>query len=80
MEYRPLGRSGIKVSRFGLGTMVLGAWGNTDSAACTRIINAALDNGVNLVDTADVYGDGENETLVGSAIRTRRDEVVLCTK
>jgi len=80
MEYRSLGRSGIKVSRFGLGTMVLGAWGNTDAAACSRIINSALDAGINLVDTADMYGDGENETLVGTALRGRRDEVVLCTK
>jgi aryl-alcohol dehydrogenase-like predicted oxidoreductase len=80
MEYRTLGRSGIKVSRFGLGTMVLGAWGNTDLGACHRIINAALDAGINLVDTADMYGDGENETIVGAAIKARRSEVVLCTK
>jgi aryl-alcohol dehydrogenase-like predicted oxidoreductase len=60
--------------------MVLGAWGNTDVQACNRIINAALDAGINLVDTADMYGDGENETLVGEALRRRRDEVVLCTK
>ena len=65
MEYRTLGRSGIKVSRFGLGTMVLGAWGNTDLDACHRIINSALDAGINLVDTADMYGEGENETIVG---------------
>ncbi len=80
MEYRSLGRSGIMVGRFGLGTMVLGAWGNTDRAACDRIINGALDAGVNLVDTADMYADGENEEIVGSAISGRRDEVVLCTK
>lgn len=80
MEYRSLGCSGIEVSRFGLGTMVLGAWGNTDLAGCGRIINQALDAGINLVDTADMYGDGENEAIVGSAIKGRRDEVVLCTK
>jgi aryl-alcohol dehydrogenase-like predicted oxidoreductase len=80
MERRTLGRSGIEVSRFGLGTMVLGAWGNTDLAACSRIINQALDAGVNLVDTADMYGEGENETIVGRAIAGRRDDVVLCTK
>ncbi|MFT7476700.1 MAG: aryl-alcohol dehydrogenase-like predicted oxidoreductase [Verrucomicrobiales bacterium] len=60
--------------------MVLGAWGNTDVQVCKRIIHAALDAGINLVDTADMYGDGENETLVGEALRRRRDEVVLCTK
>lgn len=80
MEHRPLGRTGMQVSRFGLGTMVLGAWGNTDLAACHRIINQALDAGINLVDTADVYGAGENETIVGAALAGRRDDVVLCTK
>jgi len=80
MEYRSLGRSGMQVSRFGLGTMVLGAWGNTDLDACHRIIHKALDAGINLVDTADMYGAGENETIVGTALRGRRDDVVLCTK
>ena len=79
-ERRPLGRTGIQVSRFGLGTMVLGAWGNTDRDECRRIINEALDAGINLVDTADVYAAGENEEIVGEAIATRRDDVVLCTK
>ncbi len=78
--YRALGQTGMHVSRFGLGTMVLGAWGNTDLAECKRIINQALDAGINLVDTADMYGDGQNEEIVGDAIATRRDEVVLCTK
>ncbi len=77
---RVLGRTGIRVSRFGLGAMVLGAWGNTDRAACHRIIASALDAGVNLVDTADMYADGENEEIVGAAIAGRRDDVVLCTK
>ena len=80
MEYTTLGRTGITVSRFGLGTMVLGAWGNTDLGACSRIVNTALDRGVNLIDTADMYGDGENEGIVGAAICGRRDDVVLCTK
>src|SRR3712207_5503157 len=60
--------------------MVLGAWGNTDRAACVRIINKALDAGINLVDTADVYAAGENEEIVGAALRGRRDSVVLPTK
>lgn len=80
MQFRTLGRTGIQVSRFGLGTMVLGAWGNSDLAACHRIINTALDSGINLIDTADMYGDGENETIVGAALVDRRDDVVLCTK
>jgi len=80
MEYRTLGRTGIRVSRFGLGTMVLGKWGNTDLDECGRIIGRALDAGINLIDTADVYGDGENESIVGRALGSRRDEVVLCTK
>ena len=70
----------MQVSRFGLGAMVLGAWGNTDRAECRRIIHKALDAGVNLVDTADMYAEGENEQIVGAAIANRRDDVVLCTK
>lgn len=80
MQRRTLGRTGIDVSAFGLGTMVLGAWGNTDHAACHRIIHRALDAGINLVDTADVYAFGESEEIVGAAIAGRRDEVVLATK
>lgn len=80
METRPLGRTGMHVSRFGLGAMVLGAWGNTDLDACHRIVNRALDAGINLVDTADMYADGENEQIVGRAIATRRDDVIVATK
>jgi aryl-alcohol dehydrogenase (NADP+) len=80
MEQRPLGRTGIEVSRLGLGTMVLGSWGNTDLAACRRVIHRALDAGINLVDTADMYAAGENEEMVGAALQGRRDAVVLCTK
>ncbi len=80
IELRPLGRTGIHVSRFGLGAMVLGAWGNTDRDACRRIIGRTLDAGINLIDTADMYADGENEEIVGEAIAARRDEIVLCTK
>ena len=55
MEYRPLGRTGVQVSKLCLGTMMFGAWGNTAHDDSTRIIHAALDAGVNFVDTADVY-------------------------
>jgi aryl-alcohol dehydrogenase-like predicted oxidoreductase len=80
MEYRTLGRTGVTVSRLGLGTMVLGAWGNTDHDACVRIVHRALDAGVNLVDTADVYAFGGSEEIVGRALVGRRDDVVLATK
>lgn len=80
MEFRSLGRTGIQVSKLGLGTMVLGAWGNTDHASCARIVNTALDAGINFVDTADVYAAGESEEIVGAAIAGRRDDVVLATK
>jgi aryl-alcohol dehydrogenase (NADP+) len=70
----------MSVSVFGLGTMVLGAWGNTDLDECVAIVRQALDAGVNLVDTADVYGAGETEEIVGRALAGRRDEVVVATK
>src|SRR3954468_398281 len=80
MERTTLGRTGIQVSRFCLGAMMFGAWGNTDHDDCARIIHHALDNGINFVDTADVYSAGESEEIVGKALRGRRDDVVLATK
>jgi aryl-alcohol dehydrogenase-like predicted oxidoreductase len=80
MRYRTLGTTGTAVSVFGLGTMVLGAWGNTDLDECERIVHQALDAGVNLIDTADVYAAGETEEIVGRALGARRDEVVVATK
>ena len=80
MEFRTIGRSGIRVNPLALGTMVLGPWGNTDAGACRRIVHRALDAGLNLVDTADTYGDGATEEIIGPALRDRRDDVVLATK
>jgi aryl-alcohol dehydrogenase-like predicted oxidoreductase len=80
MELRPLGRTGVQVSKLCLGTMMFGAWGNPDHDESIRIIHAALDAGVNFVDTADVYSAGESEEIVGKALAGRRDEVVLATK
>jgi aryl-alcohol dehydrogenase-like predicted oxidoreductase len=81
IDYRPLGRTGVQVSKLCLGTMMFGAWGNTDHDDSTRIIHAALDAGVNFVDTADVYSAGESEEIVGKALGGgRRDDVVLATK
>ena len=80
MEHRNLGRTGLQVSSLALGTMMFGAWGNTDHGACIRIIHEALDGGINLVDTADMYAAGETEEITGRALAGRRDEVVLATK
>ncbi|MFJ4838158.1 aldo/keto reductase [Streptomyces sp. NPDC088746] len=80
MHYRTLGRTGIKVSPYCLGTMMFGAVGNPDHGESVRIIHKALDAGVNFVDTADFYSHGESEEIVGKALKGRRDDVVLATK
>jgi aryl-alcohol dehydrogenase-like predicted oxidoreductase len=80
MRMRTLGGTGIKVSPYCLGAMMFGAWGNTDHDDSVRIIHAALDGGINFIDTADVYSQGESEEIVGKALRGRRDQVVLATK
>ena len=81
MEHRPLGRTGVSVSKFCLGAMMFGAWGNPDHDESIRIIHAALDVGINFIDTADVYARGESEEIVGKALAGgRRDEVILATK
>ncbi|MET9433667.1 aldo/keto reductase [Streptomyces sp. NPDC006551] len=82
MRYRVLGGTGIEVSTYCLGTMMFGAVGNPEHDDCVRIIHAALDQGVNFVDTADMYSAGESEEIVGKALRDprRRDDVVLATK
>jgi len=80
MEQRTLARTGVHVSPLCLGTMMFGAWGETDHDACVKIIHRALDGGINFIDTADVYARGESETIVGKALAGRRDDVVLATK
>jgi aryl-alcohol dehydrogenase-like predicted oxidoreductase len=80
MEYRNLGRTGVKVSPLCLGAMMFGAWGEPDHDKSIRIIHTALDAGINFVDTADVYSQGENEEIVGKALKGRRDDIVLATK
>ncbi|MFI5937893.1 aldo/keto reductase [Actinoplanes sp. NPDC051494] len=80
MEFRPLGRTGVQVSKLCLGTMMFGDWGTKDHDESIRIIHRALDAGINFVDTADVYSAGESEVIVGKALRGRRDDVVLATK
>ena len=81
IEHRPLGRTGVSVSQFCLGAMMFGAWGNPDHDESIRIIHRALDAGINFIDTADVYGQGESEEIVGKALSGgRRDDVILATK
>ncbi|GAA1845678.1 aldo/keto reductase [Actinomadura bangladeshensis] len=79
MEYRVLGRTGVRVSPFCLGAMMFGAWG-ADLAESRRIIDVALDAGINMIDTADVYSQGESEEIVGEVLGRRRDDIVLATK
>ncbi|NBH02090.1 aldo/keto reductase [Amycolatopsis sp. SID8362] len=80
MQYRTLGRTGVQVSTLALGAMNFGAIGRTTQAEATAIVDAALEGGVNLIDTADMYGQGESEVMVGQAIKNRRDDLVLATK
>ncbi|VBB15652.1 aldo/keto reductase [Burkholderia stabilis] len=87
MEYRTLGRSGLKVPvlSFGAGTFggtgpLFSAWGNTGVAEARRLVDICLEAGVNLFDTADVYSDGESERVLGAAIKGRRDQVLISTK
>ncbi|MCW2908289.1 MAG: hypothetical protein JWL68_3078 [Actinomycetia bacterium] len=80
MKRRILGGTGMSVSEFALGAMMFGAMGNTDHDESVRMIHAALDAGINFVDTADVYSGGESEEIVGRALKGRRDGVVLATK
>ena len=78
MEYRLLGRTGVRVSPLCLGALNFGA--GTDEAEATRIVHAALDRGVNFMDTANVYNEGRSEQILGRALGGRRDRVVLATK
>lgn len=78
MEYRTLGKSGLRVSAVGLGTNQFG--GKVDEAGVRHLIDRALDAGVNFIDTADIYTGGRSEETIGKAIRGRRDKVIVATK
>jgi methylglyoxal reductase len=83
MQYREIGQSGIQASVVGLGAWAIGGgswWGPTDDDESVRAIQAGLDAGINLIDTAPGYGWGRSEEVVGRAVKGRRDEVVLSTK
>jgi aryl-alcohol dehydrogenase-like predicted oxidoreductase len=87
MEFRILGRSGLKVPVLSLGTGTFGganeffrAWGNSGVDEATRLVDICLEAGVNLFDTADIYSDGESEKVLGGAIAGRRDKVLISTK
>jgi aryl-alcohol dehydrogenase-like predicted oxidoreductase len=80
VDYRNLGRSGLKVSPLCLGAMMFGSWGNPDHEDSIRIIHRALDAGINFIDTANGYSEGESEIIVGKALKDRREGTVLATK
>ena len=81
MEHRTLGKSGLRVSAMGLGLMSMsGTYGKSDDEQSIRVIHAALDRGVDFLDSSDLYGWGQNETLLGRALRGRRKGVVVATK
>jgi aryl-alcohol dehydrogenase-like predicted oxidoreductase len=87
MEYRHLGKSGFKVPvlSFGTGTFggqgkLFGAWGNTDVGEARRLVDICLEAGLNMFDTADIYSGGASESILGAAIKGRRDQVLISTK
>ncbi|WP_294222099.1 aldo/keto reductase [uncultured Shimia sp.] len=82
MLTREIGRSGIQASAIGLGTWAIGGWmwGGTDEAKSIKAIQASIDEGISLIDTAPAYGQGVAEEIVGKALKGRRDKVVLATK
>jgi aryl-alcohol dehydrogenase-like predicted oxidoreductase len=81
MEHRTLGKSGLRVSAIGLGLMSMsGTYGKSDDEQSIRVIHAALDHGVDFLDSSDLYGGGQNETLLGRALKGRRKGVVVATK
>ena len=78
MEYRRLGKSGLKVSEICLGTMTFGH--GADETEANRMVHLACDAGINFFDTANSYGDGESEVLLGKALKGRRRDAVVATK
>ena len=81
MKYRTLGKTGLRVSTIGLGTMVhAGHFGPMKDSESLSAIDAAIELGVNFIDTSDAYGAGYSESLLGKALKGRRDQVIIATK
>ncbi len=82
MKYRKLGRTNLEVSEVGFGAWAIGgnSYGKTDDAESLRALQAAFDEGVNFFDTADIYGNGHSEELIGKACASRRDKIILASK
>lgn len=87
MEYRRLGRSGLQVPVISFGTGTFGGttdffknWGDTDTKGATRLIDICLEHGVNFFDTANIYSAGDSETILGAALKNRRDQALIATK
>ena len=80
MEFRPLGRTGVSVSRFCFGAGMFGYFGNNDEKECKKMVDHALAEGINYFDTSDVYSHGESETILGKTLKGKRQDVILATK
>lgn len=81
MNYRPLGRTGWKISDVGFGAWAIGGfWGNVSDTDSLAALNQAIDDGVNFIDTADVYGDGRSERLIAQLKKSRKEEIIVATK
>ena len=81
MEYRQLGRTDMKISSVGFGAWAIGgSWGKVDDKESYASLNSAVDLGVNFIDTADVYGDGRSEKLIGRLLKERKEEIFVATK
>jgi aryl-alcohol dehydrogenase-like predicted oxidoreductase len=81
MQYRVLGKTGFRVSSLSFGAWAIGGtWGPLDDHASLRALHRAIDMGVNFIDTADVYGDGHSERLIGRLLRERKEEIIVATK
>ncbi len=81
MQYREFGRTGFRISEIGFGAWAIGgSWGDVSDGDATEALNAALDSGVNFIDTADVYGDGRSERLIAKVLKGRTEDVFVATK
>ncbi len=81
MKYRTLGKTGYKVSEVGFGSWAIGGdWGDVSESNAIEALNTAIDNGVNFIDTADVYGDGRSEKIIAQVLQNRSEDIIVATK